>query len=915
MSGLLNTAISGLRVSQAGMRTTGHNISNVNTPGFSRQRTEDVSQPAQQAGGAGYVGSGAATQNIKRIVDQFVLTQLRTDTTNYHSLNSYSANLEKIDKLFADQSTGLTGGLESFFAAIQNAADDPSSTPARQLVVTQAESLSTRFNTLYDRLMDIERNVIREMEAITEQINDLAATVANLNTAIADKSEGGNGHSPNDLLDQRDEALRQLSELVGVNVVSQGDGTVNVFMGQGQALVVGADANRFRVTNAGEVVLGQGSRTRNVTEQLTGGQLSGLAEFRDGILHTAKNELGRVSLVLSGVFNEQQLQGLDLDGDFGERMFKDINSPDLTKQRVVSGNNAAPDDRELSVTIDDINQLTASDYKFEILENTNNYVITRLGDDKVVGQGMLTGAYPESISFDGVTVTLEAGSFQGGDTFTIKPTTDAARYMEARLSRPEDLALASPVRTGTNSGNEGTAEISQGEVLGMFAPDGTLLPAFANAGQLSPPVIIRFTSETTYEILDNSDPSNPKPLEPPIREQLYVPGQDNALFTSDPGETRVVGNGGKLGLPDGRNAQVVAAGGAAQGNGYPVEQMRFRITDPETGVTSTQNVVTGPNMSAANLAEQLGRVPGVSANAFTEATLTDFNFEDFSSPLQITVNGENLLEYQGGALSPEVPNPQTEPAEFQEYLAERINDNPNLQALGFRAEAGANPVTGELEVRMVASSGVDMDIRLQADGAGENQLSVNDSNGNPNVRLSGQGAGTESTVTVGGRVDLTLADGVTLNTAPSDSQLFGDSQAEDFAQSSYLGFQAVIKGQPKAGDTFTLDFNNDASSDNRNGLAMAALETAKVMGNGNMGLSDAYGRLVEQVGTESASARTNTEAARSLVEQTQSMRDSISGVNLDEEAANLIRFEQAYNANSRVITIARDIFDTLLNSI
>ncbi|WP_347330277.1 flagellar hook-associated protein FlgK [Marinimicrobium locisalis] len=915
MSGLLSNAISGLRVSQNAMRVTGHNISNANTEGYSRQRTDNITRPEQKLGSAGYVGSGAQTESITRIVDQFVVGQLRTDTTNFHALEKYKSNLEKIDKLFADESTGLSGGLKQFFAAVQNGADNPSSSPARQLIVTEAESLSNRMNTLYDRLVSIEDNNRQEMNSIAEQANGLARNIAELNKAIVDKTVPGTGNQPNDLLDRRDQKLKELSELVGISVVNQGNGSVNVFMGQGQAIVVGTDSNRFNITNRGEVIIGQDTRSYNVTEQLNGGQLGALVDFNSGILKTAKNELGRISLALASTFNDQQLRGLDLDGDYGQRLFNDINSEELIAQRVVSGANAAPDDRQLSLRIDDVNQLTTSDYRFQILDNSNNYVITRQSDNEVVQQGLITGGYPQTLEFDGLSLTLEGGSFQGGDSFTLKPTTDAARYIETTLSRPEDLAFAFPIRTGSDSGNEGGGLISQGEVLSKVDANGEVLPAFSQEGQLSPPLIVRFTSETTYEILDNSNPADPQPLEPPIREQIFIPGQENALFPTDPGETRITGEGARLGLPEGRNPQVIAAGGPAQANGYPVEQMRFQSVDPETGATSTQTVVSRPNGSAAALADQLSRVPGVSANAFTSATITDMSFEDFSSPVQITVNGEALVEYQSGAIAPNVPDAQAEPVAFQEYLAERINSNENLQTLGFRAQSGANPITGELELNMVASSGADMDIRLQADNATQNEFSVNDSTDNPYVRLTGQGAGNESTVTVGGRVDLTLADGVTMDTAPSNSQLFGDSDASDFAQSSYLGYQATIKGQPKAGDNFTIDFNSDATNDNRNALAMAALETANIMGEGQLGLSDAYGQLVEQVGTESASARTNTEAARSLVEQTQATRDSISGVNLDEEAANLIKFEQAYNANSRVISVARDMFDTLLNSI
>lgn len=913
MSGLLSNAIAGLQVSQNALRTTGHNISNANTPGYSRQRTEDATRAEQPLGSAGYMGSGVTTQSIERVVDQFVNDQLRSDTTAFHQLDKFNTNIKKIDRLFADESTGLSGGLKRFFAAVQNGADDPSSSPARQLVLTEAESLSNRFNNLQGRLVEIGQNINREVDSVIERVNDLSKNIAELNRSIAEKS-GAAGNEPNDSLDKRDEALRELSELVNIQTVTQGGGQVSVFMGQGHTLVVGSSANAFSVNNSGEVNLSQGGRSRDVTSDINGGQLGGLLEFREGPLNLARNDLGRIALALSEEFNQQQEKGLDLDGDYGQRLFKDINDPSFLGQRVEQDRVVGPNDRQLSLEVSDTKALTNSDYRFQIVENTNNYVVTRLSDNETVSQGVVSGANPQAIEFDGLSLNLEGGSFQGGDRFTLKPTASAAQHMEAELSRPEDLAFAAPVRTGSSSGNEGSGSISQGEVLSLTGPDGEVLPAFANPGQLSPPVVIRFTSENTYEVLDNSDPSNPTPLEPPVREQTFVPGRENAIFSNDPGETRIIGDGPRMGLPEGRSAQTLAPSDPALGNGYPVEQMRFSLTDPDTGVRTNRTLALNANASAAQSAEQLSRVSGVSVNAFTQANITDINIDDFSSPLQVTVNGENLLEYQGGNLAGDVPNPQTDEAAFNDYLAQSINGNSNLKSLGFRAESGAD-ANGEPELRIVASSGVDMDIRLEADAGGQNRMSVNDANGNPDVRLEGQGAGSQSAITVGGRLDLTLADGVRLDTAPSDSQLLGDSRDEDFAQSSFLGYQAEIKGQPKAGDTFTLDFNNDASSDNRAALGMAGLERAKVMGDGNLSFGEAYGRLVEEVGTESASARSNTEAARSLMEQTQDMRDSISGVNLDEEAAKMIKFEQAYNANSRVISVARDMFDTLLNSV
>lgn len=916
MSGLLSTAISGLQASQNALRTAGHNISNANTAGFSRQQVNYLTRPEHAAGAAGYIGNGVTTDSIERVVNEFVITQLRLDTSAFHQLDKYNSNIGQVDKLFADEGTGLAGSLQSFFAALQNGADDPSSIPARQLVISQADSLSARFNNLHTRLTSIETGINQEIKAVAAQMTALAQNIANLNQSINDKGAGGQG-SPNDLLDQRDEALRKLSELVSIQVVKQNDGNVSVFIGNGQPLVVGKTVSRFDVRDGGQIHLSNGIQNADVTHQITGGQMGGLLHFSKDVLNPAMNELGRVAIVLADQFNQLQQQGLDMDGDYGQLLFADINNPAALGDRISHGRNALPDDRRLSLSIDNPAVLTSSDYSFQIVPNTNNYLITRLGDDKVVGQGMLTGGYPQDISFDGLTLTLEGGSFQGGDTFTLQPTNNGARDIKTQLSRPEDLAFAVAVRTGTSSGNSGNGVISGGEVLGLVDGKGNTLPAFATAGQLSPPVIIRFTSATTYDVLDNSDPANPKHLNPPMRDQVFIPGVDNPVFATDPGETRIIGDGARTGLPFGRTPASLPIGSLnGQANAYPAEQYTLVTTNPNTGVASSQVVTTQANASAAQTAAMLNNIAGVSANAMTTAAISNININDFSAPVQISVNGVNLLSYTAGAPDNTIPDPSVPGnlAAFNDYLAQQINSNADLASLGIRAMSGSNPITGAPELHMVASSGVNLDIRFTATTAG-NSIGVHDNNGNPTVTLAESVPGSQSAITVGGRIDITMADGVTLRTSPTTSQLLGDSTAADFARSSYLGYQVSIKGQPQAGDTFTVNFNNNASNDNRNALRFVELETKATIESGSLSLAGGYNRLVETVGTKSNLASINTTASKSLMQQTQSMRDSVSGVNLDEEAADLIKFEQMYNANARVISVARDLFDTLLNSV
>ena len=925
MSGILSNAISGLQASQTALRTAGHNISNANTVGYSRQQVEFATRPEQKAGSAGYVGSGVNVTAIERVVNEFVNTQLRLDTAAFNQLNSYNANIGKIDKLFSDINTGLAGGLQTYFAALQNAADDPSSIPARQLLLTETNSFSVRFNNLYDRLVEVGKGVESEIKTNIEQVTAIAKSIANLNDAIGKKNSSNEGGGPNDLFDQRDEALRKLSELMSVTLSKDSSGNINAFVGNGEPLVVGNRVSSFNVTNDGQIFINNGQTNFNITSQIQGGKLGGLISFRETVLNPSMNDLGRIAIVFADQFNTQQAQGLDLDGDYGVPIFSDFNDSSITANRVIHGANQPPHNRILNITIDDSSLLQASDYEFSIAPNSNNFTITRKADGKIVEQGALSGAYPTEISFDGVTLNLLGGSFQGGDTFTLTPTRFGARDVASAITRAEDFAFAVPVRALAASENSGNGVISPGRVLSINDVNGDPLPIFSVPGKLTPPLVVRFTSDTTYDILDNTDPANPVDLVPALREQIFIPGVENQLFSSDMGETRVIGQGQRLGLPEGRLPVVTdtSVSAFAQTNGYPAEQFMFSLRDPQTGNVTTRNIITQSGNSAAQTAALMNTVKGVSANAYTTAAITDIQIDPagFAYPMQITLNGENLIKHVGTALGSEVPNPNADETAFNDYLAQRINENPNLQALGIRATSGHNPVTGAPEVKVVASSGVDFDFRFQANtSVPGSTISINDAQGNPNVRLTGIDdpltvLEEEESIVVGGRIDVTLASGVSFSTVPSGSQLFGDSTAADFARSSYIGLQASINGKPKAGDTFTINFNANASNDNRNALEMVAIETKRVIDSGGSSVSQGYARLVQEVGSKSGLSKINTEASKSLLEQTQAMRDGYSGVNLDEEAADLIRFEQLYQANARVISVARELFDTLLQSL
>lgn len=244
MADLLNIGLSGLAANKTSLSVTGHNITNINTPGFSRQDTIQATRTPQFSG-AGYIGSGTTLVDIRRSYSEFLTTQLRSSTSLNSDVKAYKSQIDQLDSLLAGTTTGITPSLQKFFSALQTAAEDPSNLPARQLVLSEAEGLSRRFNTVYDRLNEQNSFANKQMGAVTEQINRLAGSIASLNESISIAQ--ANGSQPNDLLDAREETVRQLSTFVGVNVVAQNDGSQNVFIGSGQPLVIGSNAARLEV--------------------------------------------------------------------------------------------------------------------------------------------------------------------------------------------------------------------------------------------------------------------------------------------------------------------------------------------------------------------------------------------------------------------------------------------------------------------------------------------------------------------------------------------------------------------------------------------------------------------------------------------------------------------------------------------
>lgn len=920
-SNLLGISVTGLKVAQSNLSVTGHNIANASVEGYSRQTVISHTNPATLKGG-GYVGNGVNVASIERVANEFVTEQLRIDTSLFTDLEAYNDNIDQLDRLLSDPSTGLSGGLASFFSALQNGADDPTSIPSRQLIISESKNLADKFNTIHARLDVINDGVDKFIGSAVSQINSLVDNIAKLNQRIADAIGTGGGSQPNDLLDQRDQSIKDLSALVGVQSYSQGFGQVNVVMNSGQNLVVGTEARQISLVTSDQdarkrdVVFENGDSNIVITDLISGGELGGLLRFQNTIMDQTYNELGRIAVVMADTFNQVHSQGLNLDNEFGRNFFYDVNDELVARNRVVgNSNNSIPNDRVLSLNIADSAEISADDYEVTI-EAGGLIRVSNLNTGIEVTSSVLTGLLPQRITFDGLELVFEGGSFQAGDAFKLLPTRSAGRDFSAELLNASSIAFGSPLVTDASIGNIGSGSISQGELQGLEDIDGNPLPLFATSGQMSPPLVVQFTSANTYEVLDNSDPGRPISLVPPIRNQRYIVGSDNVLFSTDPGETLVQSGGDLIGLPVGR----IPVTSGTPVNGYPAEAITITQTSDTVGVgSSSTTVFSSINATARETASVLNNVAGVTASAFTYAEITDVASLSRTSPLQISLNGEDLIEYEydsGTAtyvVSTVVPDPTVSEDDFNDYLADRINNNAALSARGIFAVAGVDPTTGISELRVTAPEGDDLQFTLEADGGGPDTLNIGDGS-NPVIALTGAGAGNTSALAVGGTLDIRLADNVSLATFPPNSLLFGDTTATNFARSTYLGIQASIQGVPDIGDTFTLNFNVDAASDNRNALALGELQNRSTVDGGTSSYSDSYSSLVEIVGIETASSRSNKEASERVLEEITRLRDSISAVNLDEEASNLIKYEQMFSANAQVISVARDLFERLINA-
>lgn len=434
MSNIFNVGSSALNALQRAISTTGNNIANVNTEGYSRQEVEFRSRTPYSMGGH-QTGTGVEVSSIRRAYDQFLTAdvQARTSSSAYHSL--YATTAEQIDNLMADPTTSISSAMDQFFTSLEAVANSPTSQPERQVMLSEAQTLTNRFHYVEGRLSELAENLNEQMSVYVLDINQYTEDIAQLNQQISRLERVPGGSSPNDLLDQRDQAIEGLSELIRVDTRLQEDGTINVFTTAGYRLVSRHGAEVLSISSAPQpdgpvrvFVSGLGGSETEMTHSSSGGELGAALDVSMNVIDRTRRGVGLLAVGLTETFNSQHREGLTLELSAGGAFFSSI-TPAVTSSTLNSGTT------EVSALVGDVSKMTGASYQIDYTDTSIS--ITNLE----------TGASQEidgtSITLDGVTFNVSPFSnLTDGDRFLVEPTGRAAKSMAVAITNTSDIAAA-----------------------------------------------------------------------------------------------------------------------------------------------------------------------------------------------------------------------------------------------------------------------------------------------------------------------------------------------------------------------------------------------------------------------------------------------------------------------------------------
>ena len=454
---LLNIGTSGLLAQQKMLATTSSNISNVSTQGYTRQNT--VLYSNQNTLGVG-------DSFTRRLYSTYAQAQLWQDTSTYNQTNTTYSELSQLDKYLSNSATSLADGIDSFFSSLQSANSSPNTTAGRQNIMMQLSSLTSRFNSVSSDLASQYDGVNSKISTEVEDINAKLASISDLNAQILKTPTTDDDGTKANLLDQRDEMIRQLSEQLEIKTVQQENGTVQINMVTGQTLVM-PDAHGYATLSviSGDpdqqettLQLQFGKATTTLPTSSLGGEVGGYFSARTTI-RNAQKEIGQLSLAFADAMNTQNKLGMTLNNELGEDLFSLPSSSGMAYNTNLGSAGVTA-----SVSAGNAKNLTPNDFEVVFTDDLGTfdiYLVDGTSKSKVVSAEMTD--FSSTYDFSGYGLQLDftngASGAKQGDRLLIQPTRNAGLTISTATSRPEDLALASPLQLKSDSNNYSSATI------------------------------------------------------------------------------------------------------------------------------------------------------------------------------------------------------------------------------------------------------------------------------------------------------------------------------------------------------------------------------------------------------------------------------------------------------------------------
>jgi len=519
---LLNIANSGVRANSELLQTTSKNIANVNTKGYVRESTEHMTMVDNQ------VGRGETF----RLLNEFAQKQLNRDTSNKAFFDQFVTEASRVDTLFSEESNSLSTSINSLFNNVQESLNQPSSSVARSLVMTDAENLIEQMDRLSGIVFD-QKNVVNEqLEIFSDEANTLIQNVSALNKQIAAVHGTRSESSSSTLYNQRDLAIRELSELVDIETLDGQNGEKLLFMGTGESLVMQEGTfNLFSMTGDPDPdfkelrldVNGGKAVPLEIDADSIKGQIGGLLAFRDDILVPAQNQLGQMGLAIADAFNEQNKLGMDGDGELGGDIFT-VPKVDAfayqanTSTSTMTGTVEPGKGSELPASDFIITYTAANTVEIQAIDNKGEPLGTATTAN-IVG-GVIDSTTNPGIELYGLQIEVGGGAANVGDQFQLKLNSQAASTLELATDRPNALALASPVRTADDINNTGSANISPGTVTSVTSGGFTVTPPALANGDIS---LVKTANANEYTVMDGGG-SSTFTITPPAENMLAQAG-------------------------------------------------------------------------------------------------------------------------------------------------------------------------------------------------------------------------------------------------------------------------------------------------------------------------------------------------------------------------------------------------------